>query len=157
MDAEGGCSCGALRYRLSGDPLVVHACHCRDCQRLSGSGFVVNIWIEEERVSLSSGAARSFTLKGGSGREHEVFFCAACGAHVWSRYHAAPGRTLFVRAGTLDDPAAFEPDVHIFVRTKLPWVQLPQDVPAFEGFYNLKEVWPAERLERLRRSLAREG
>jgi hypothetical protein len=134
--------------------LIVHACHCKDCQRISGSAFVVNIWIEEEFVRLRSGHLKSFALKGGSGKDHEVFFCEACGTHAWSRYDAAPGKTLFVRAGTLDSPRIVQPDVHIFVKAKLPWVQLPSNVPAFEGFYSIKDIWPTDRLARLRRSMS---
>jgi hypothetical protein len=154
MDLEGGCSCGALRYRLTASPLIVHACHCRDCQRLTGSAFVINMWIERQFVETGSAAPQSCTLAGGSGQAHEVFFCGTCGADVWSRYQAAPGDTLFVRAGTLDNPAAVKPQVHIFTRSKLPWLELPKDVPAFAAFYNIKEVWPAESSERLRRHVS---
>src|SRR3954453_8341005 len=154
MDLEGGCSCGALRYRLTASPLIVHACHCRDCQRLTGSAFVINMWIERQFVETGSAAPQSCTLAGGSGQAHEVFFCGTCGADVWSRYQAAPGDTLFVRAGTLDNPAAVTPQVHIFTRSKLPWLELPKDVPAFAAFYNIKEVWPAESRERLQRHVS---
>lgn len=144
MDLEGGCSCGALRYKLTASPLIVHACHCRDCQRLTGSAFVINLWIERHFVEASSAAPQSFKLRGGSRQAHEVFFCGRCGTYMWSRYHAAPGDTLFVRAGTLDNPEAVKPHVHIFTRTKLPWFNLPDDVPAFESFYNIKDVWSVE-------------
>ncbi|HKT16851.1 MAG TPA: hypothetical protein VJR47_02335, partial [Stellaceae bacterium] len=76
---------------------------------------------------------------------------------LWSRYHRAPGDTLFVRAGTLDDPAALAPDVHIFTRSKLPWIELPKESPAFAAMYKLAELWPAESQERLRRNVAEQG
>ena len=154
MNLEGGCACKTLRYRLIASPLIVHACHCEDCQRLTGSAFVINIWIEKEFVEADLAAPKSFKLTGGSGKPHEVFFCDTCGTYVWSKYHAAPGHTLFVRAGTLDKPAVVKPDVHIFTRTKLPWLALPNDVLAFESFYSIKEVWPVESRERLRRNMA---
>ena len=72
-----------------------------------------------------------------------------CKAAVWSDYGRRPG-VRFVRLGTLDDPTALSPDVHIFTRSKLPWVRLPDDVPSFEVYYKTKELWPAESLERLR-------
>jgi hypothetical protein len=148
----GGCACGAVRYRLTARPLIVHACHCRDCQRLTGSAFVINAWIERKLVEVSGAAApRSFMLRGGSGKEHEVFFCETCGTQVWSRYGIAPGEALFVRAGTLDDPHAFEPDVHIFTRTKAPWLTLPDGVRAFRSIYRIDAVWSAASKERLRR------
>ena len=153
MTLEGGCCCGAVRYRLTDSPLIVHACHCRDCARLSGRLFTVNAWIEADAVTLTSGEPRVFALKGGSGKDHEVFFCAACGTQVWSKYHAAPGRTLFVRVGTLDEPERLSPDVHIFTRSKQPWLPLPEDVPSFEAFYDLKTVWPADKRARLRANI----
>jgi hypothetical protein len=154
MNLEGGCSCAALRYRLAASPLIVHACHCRDCQRVTGSGFVINIWIEKQFVETNGAIPKSFMLKGGSGRNHEVFFCDRCGTYVWSRYHGAPGDALFVRAGTLDEQEAVKPDVHIFTRSKLPWLDLPAGVPAFESFYSIEKVWSAESKERLRRNRA---
>jgi hypothetical protein len=77
-----------------------------------------------------------------------VSFCATCGTYLWSRYHGAPGDFLFVRAGTLDHPDAVSPDVHIFTRSKLPWLDLPTDVPAFDSFYQLDRVWSPESLQR---------
>jgi hypothetical protein len=150
MNLEGGCACKSIRYTLTNAPLIVHACHCRDCQRITGSAFVINIWIERKFVEAKGAEPRSFKLAGGSGRPHEVFFCGKCGTYVWSRYHGAPGEALFVRAGTLDNPDAVTPAVHIFTRSKVPWLELPKDVPAFNSFYKLDEVWSASSLERLR-------
>ena len=147
---NGGCACGNIRYQLTASPLIVHACHCRDCQRITGSAFVINIWIEKKFVETGSAAPASFKLKGGSGQTHEVFFCPRCGVYVWSRYHGAPGDALFVRAGTLDDPDAVTPHVHIFTRSKLPWLKLPSGAPAFASFYKLDQVWTSASLERLR-------
>jgi hypothetical protein len=93
----------------------------------------------------------------GSGKPHEVSFCGNCMTRVWSKYHAAPGDTLLVRAGTLDHPERVQPDVHIFTRSKLPWLQLPPDKPTFEAFYKIPEVWPAASQERLRRNIAGEN
>jgi hypothetical protein len=154
MNLEGGCSCGSIRYKLTSSPLIVHACHCRDCQRVTGSGFVINIWIESKFVERAGATPKSFTLKGGTGKDHEVFFCDNCGTYVWSRYHVAPGDALFVRAGTLDTPDAVKPDVHIFTRSKVPWLQLPEGARAFETAYSIDKVWSPESKERLRDNLA---
>jgi len=154
MHLEGGCSCGAIRYKLTESPMRVHACHCRDCQRVTGSGFVINLWIEKQFVERTGAIPKSFTLKGGSGKDHEVFFCDKCGTYVWSRYQGAPGvDALFVRAGTLDNPDAVTPDVHIFTRSKLPWLRLPEGALAFETGYKIDDDWPAASKERLRRNL----
>jgi hypothetical protein len=152
---EGGCACGAARYRLTETPLVVHACHCRDCQRITGSAFVVNVWIERAHVELLAGALRAFTLAAGSGRGHDLCFCERCGTALWSRYHAPPGDTLFVRAGTLDRPGDVAPDVHIFTRSQAPWLALPAGARAFEAMYpDFAAVWEPEKLARFRRHVA---
>jgi hypothetical protein len=110
MNLEGGCSCGAIRYKLTNTPLIVHACHCRDCQRITGSGFVINIWIEKRFVEASGATPKSITLSGGTGKDHEAFFCANCGTYVWSRYAVAPGGdALFVRAGRSTIPPPSSP------------------------------------------------
>jgi hypothetical protein len=154
MERAGGCACGKVRYKLTAPPLIVHCCHCRDCQRLTGSAFVVNLWIERRFVEAGDMRLRSDMLAAGSGRPHEIFRCPDCGSALWSKYHAAPGDTVLLRAGTLDRPETVRPDVHIFTRSKLPWVELPAGVPAFAAFYNLAEFWPAESRERLRRNIA---
>jgi hypothetical protein len=157
MDEEGGCACGKVRYRLTATPLIVHACHCRDCQRLTGGAFAANIWVERRFVEIDHAALRSVMLKGGSGKPHEVFSCPDCGTALYSKYHAAPGDTVLLRAGTLERPDAVRPDVHIFTRSKMPWLPLPDGVPAFDTFYKLAEFWPAESRERLRHNIAGEG
>ena len=84
-----------------------------------------------------------------SGRPHHIHRCTACGTALWSEYG---GRSTlrFVRVATLDDPTALTPDVHIYIRSKLPWVTLPDGVPAFEAYYDSRALWPAASLERRR-------
>lgn len=157
MEQEGGCACGAIRYKLTAAPLIVHACHCRDCQRLTGGAFATNIWIERGCVEIEHAKLRSVMLAGGTGKPHEVLSCPDCGTAIYSKYHAAPGDTVLLRAGTLDRPEAVKPDVHIFTRSKMPWFELPAGAPAFETFYKFPEPWPAESRERLRRNIAGES
>lgn len=157
MVLTGGCSCGAIRYKLIERPLIVHACHCRDCQRVTGGAFVINLWIETKFVESGPVAPKSFRLSGGTGKPHDVFFCDACGTYLWSRYHIVPSDCLFVRAGTLDEPDSVSPDVHIFTRSKVPWLELPKNALAFEASYKLADVWPAESLERLRGNALPQG
>lgn len=154
---EGRCACGAVRYKLTAPPLIVHACHCRDCQRLTGSAFVVNLWIERRFVEANDAPLEAKMVSGGSGKPHEVFRCPDCGTALWSKYHSGAGDTVLLRAGTLDRPETVTPDVHIFTRSKVPWLELPAGVPAFEAFYKPAELWPAESRERLRRNIAGES
>jgi hypothetical protein len=149
---EGGCACGAVRYTLTASPLIVHACHCLDCQRITGGAFVINLWIESRHVEGDRSKLKSYTLEAGTGNKHQVFFCPRCGTYLWSRYGIVPSDCLFVRAGTLDNPSAVKPDAHIFTRSKVPWLKLPDGVRKFRSAYPLSKVWPADRLERLSRN-----
>jgi hypothetical protein len=146
---EGGCACGAVRYRLGTAPMFVHCCHCRDCQRQTGSAFVLNALIETDRVAVLSGSPVPIAVPTDSGRPHRIFRCASCQTAVWSEYGGIAA-LRFVRVGTLDDPSALRPDVHIYTRSKVPWVALPDSVPAFEAYYDSKRLWPAASLERRR-------
>ena len=149
---DGGCACDRVRYRMGAKPMFVHCCHCKDCQRQTGTAFVLNALIEADRVELLSGAPTPTTMPTESGRPHIVFRCADCGTAVWSEYGGLT-RLRFVRVGTLDDPTALPPDVHIYTHSKLPWIALPADVPAFEAYYSAREVWPAESLDRRKAAL----
>ncbi len=146
---EGGCACGAVRYRMTSSPMFVHCCHCLDCQRQTGSAFVLNALIEADRIQLLSRTPEPVSVPTDSGRPHDIYRCPACRVAVWSDYGRRPA-LRFVRVGTLDNPAALRPDVHIYTRSKLPWIRLPEGVPAFEAFYDPQKVWPKESLERRR-------
>jgi hypothetical protein len=135
--------------------MFVHCCHCRDCQRQTGSAFVVNALIETERLSVLRDAPVATPVPTESGRPHEVYRCPACQTAVWSDYGGRPA-LRFVRVGTLDDPEVLPPDVHIFTRSKLPWVGLPADVPAFAVYYDMQAHWPPESLAR-RRAILGDG
>ena len=120
--ATGSCACGAVEYSLRSAPMVVHCCHCLDCQRITGSAFVLNLWIEADRFDLNDARLSSRDLPTGSPAGQTVHFCGDCGTYVYSQYHAAPGRTVYVRAGTLSDPEIVRPDVHVWTKYRLDWV-----------------------------------
>jgi hypothetical protein len=124
---EGGCACGEIRYRLLSEPLFVHCCHCLNCQRQTGSAFVINILIETDRIELLAGEPQPVDVPRSSGTQR-IFRCPTC---------------------QIDDPSAVAPDVHIYTRSKLPWVTLPEGVPAFRTYYDPEKLWPAESLERI--------
>ena len=149
---EGGCACGAVRYRLTSDPLFVHCCHCLNCQRQTGSAFVINLLIEADRVELLSGEPQPIDAPRDDGSAQRIFRCPECQVAVFSEYGRPEVR--FVRGGTLDDPRDVEPDVHIYTRSKVGWVELPGSVPAFEAYYDTKGLWPAESYDRLRAALS---
>jgi hypothetical protein len=145
---EGGCTCGAVRYRLSDAPMFVHCCHCTSCQTETGSAFVLNALIESDRVETLAGAPEPVMTPSESGRGQQIWRCPDCRVALWSNYGGAADILRFVRIGTLDEPGALPPDVHIYTRSKLPWVTLPEGAPAFEAYYDSKALWPAASLER---------
>lgn len=144
---EGGCSCGNVRYRMKRGPIFVHCCHCLDCQKQTGGAFAINALIEADEVEALAGEPVAISMPTDSGRPHDIYRCAKCGVAVWSDY-GRRGYLRFLRVSTLDEPHAISPDVHIFTRTKVPWVQLPDNVPVCEVYYNMNELWPAESLAR---------
>jgi len=144
---DGGCACGEIRYRLMSEPLFVHCCHCLNCQRQTGSAFVVNVLIETDRIELLAGDPQPVDVPRGGARKQRIFRCPTCQIAVFSRYTRAGIR--FVRGGTLDDPASVTPDVHIYTRSKVGWVALPDAVPAFATYYDTAKLWPAASLERI--------
>jgi hypothetical protein len=144
---EGGCACGSVRYRLTSDPLITHCCHCLNCQRQTGSAFVINLMIEADRVELLGGEPQPVDVPRDDGSAQRIFRCPTCQVAVFSEYTYP--ELWFVRAGTLDRPSAVTPDVHIFTKSKLSWIALPDSAPAFEVYYERDAVWPAASLERL--------
>jgi len=144
---EGGCACGEVRYRLASDPLFVHCCHCLNCQRQTGSAFVINLLIETDRIELKSGEPEPVAVPRSGSKKQTIWRCPTCQVAVYSQYTSA--RVRFVRGGTLDDPSSVEPDVHIYTRSKLPWVVLPESTPAFRAYYDTEKLWPPASLERL--------
>ena len=145
---EGGCSCGGVRYRLTSGPLFVHCCHCLNCQRQTGSAFVVNLLIEADRVELLAGEPIEVEVPRDDGSTQTIWRCPTCQVALYSQYTRPEVR--FVRGGTLDEPRAIRPDVHIFTRSKVEWVTLPEDVPAVDVYYDMDKLWPAASLERVK-------
>ncbi len=154
---EGGCTCGAVRYRLTSAPLFVHCCHCRWCQRETGAAFALNAMIESECVVLLRGEPRVVDTPSNSGKGQKIARCPICSIAVWSNYAGAGDAVRFVRVGTLDTPDALPPDIHIFTASKQPWVTLPAGTPAVAEYYDCERYWPPASLERRRRLLARLG
>lgn len=123
---EGGCLCGAVRYRMRGEPIFVNCCHCRDCQRLSGSAFAINAMIEADLVELAMGESLA------DGVDRDSARCPQCGVLLWGTIPMFGAAIRFVRAGTLDRGETVIPSAHFFVRSKHPWIAIPEGVPAFD-------------------------
>jgi hypothetical protein len=147
---DGGCACGGLRYRMTRAPLFVHCCHCRWCQRESGSAFALNAMIEADRVVLLAAQPEAVPTPTQSGRGQRCSRCPTCKVALWSNYAGAGDAVRFVRVGTLDQPDRLPPDIHIFTASKQPWVILPAGVPALPEYYRKDDHWPEASLARWR-------
>jgi hypothetical protein len=149
--ASGACTCGAVAFTLTERPLFVHCCHCRWCQRETGSAFALNAMIEASLVELATGQPVCVDTPSLSGKGQKIWRCPTCAIAVWSNYAGAGDTIRFVRVGTLADPDTCPPDIHIFTASKQPWVVLPAGTPAVAEYYDRKVHWPAASLERLKR------
>jgi len=152
---DGGCTCRAVRYRLTSAPMWVNCCHCTWCQRETGSAFAINAMIEADRVVLLRGEVDVVDTPSASGKGQRIARCPHCRVAVWSNYGGSGDVVRFVRVGTLDEPDRLPPDVHIFTASKQRWVVLPPGTPAVAEYYKASELWPKESLERRTALLAR--
>jgi hypothetical protein len=144
VKAAGGCVCGALRYALAAPPLFTHVCHCRDCQRRTGTAFAMTTIVLRDDLTITDGAVVA-TPTSPRSTQH---LCSACATVVYVASSVYPV-TLTLRPGTLDDPSVATPQAHIWVCRRQPWVILASNVPQFETEYDPRIVWPATSLARL--------
>lgn len=154
FSADGGCACGASRYRLHDRPLFVHCCHCHWCQRETGAAFALNAIIETDRVETLAAQTACIETPSESGRGQKIHRCPECQVALWSHYPGIGEAVAFVRVGTLDEPGLFPPDINIYTASKQPWVSINHEIPAVTAYYRRSEYWPEDSIERLR--LARE-
>ena len=136
---DGGCLCGDVRYRLSDAPLTLYACHCTDCQRQTGSSFVLSMFVKRESLALEQGELREYSLQLADGRRKHGRFCGRCSTRLWGEPAALPGLAA-LRPGTLDDTSWIHPIGHIWTRSAQPWIRIPEDTLRFEKQPDGEEV-----------------
>jgi hypothetical protein len=127
MIHEGGCLCGKVRYRLSVEPHLAGYCHCRMCQRNSGAPAVAWVVVREDGFSWGTGEPSTFRSSAGVARQ----FCGACGSYLVFRREGS--NEVSVNTASLDDPAAYPPQMHIFAASRIPWFRTVDDLPAYDA------------------------
>lgn len=138
--------------------MIVHACHCRWCQRETGTAHALNALYEADRVVHTAAEPEIIDTPSASGKGQRIARCPTCKVAVWSNYAGNGPAARFVRVGTMDDPNLCPPDAHIFTASKQAWVSIPPGAKAFLEFYKeLSEVWSTEALERRRTMRAKAG
>ena len=140
---EGGCQCGAVRYRVTGAPLTYYACHCWECRKQSASAFGLSFWVKRSDFELTSGELKFWERPADSGDTTVCAFCPDCGSRLYHFGRHTPD-TLSLKAGALDDTAGLVPVGHIWTRGKQDWVDLDclpggdltfeQEPPDFDEF-----------------------
>jgi hypothetical protein len=128
----GGCLCGAIRYRLTAEPLTLYACHCTDCQRQSGASFNLSMLVQRPALELLRGEPARYGVDLAGGRRWEGLFCHACSVRLWSEPPKVP-QVSTLRPGTLDDTSWLRPVGHIWTRSAQPWVRIPEDTLNYEA------------------------
>ena len=146
---EGGCACGAVRYRMESRPIITHCCHCHWCQRVTGTAFSVNAMVEADQVALLAGAPEAVPTPSTLPEGQLFHRCPRCRVRLWTNHPSLGEGVRFVAVGTLDEPARVPPDIHVHTASKLPWVVVPEGAPAFAEDYNPEEVWADARIARL--------
>ena len=132
----GGCACGAVRYECTAEPLGSINCHCRDCQRASGTAYASVLRVPAASFRVIKGEARFYSVKADSGNTVSRGFCAECGSPLFSRLSGMP-EVVGVRAGSLDDPSWHRPAIDIFTASAQPWDYMNPDLPKFAGYRKL--------------------
>jgi hypothetical protein len=143
LPLEGGCSCGAVRYRVTAVPLTFYLCHCTECQRHTSSAFGESLRVNAACFE-AAGNVRLIEREAASGRRRQGWFCPVCGVRIW---HGATGSDeINIKAGTLDDTRWLVPAGHIWVQSKQPFVVLEPGALVYEGqpetgYVRLKRRW----------------
>lgn len=132
--ATGGCLCSSVRYECAKEPLMMGTCHCRDCQRASGSAHATLLIFKKNTVRFLGDEMRTYSTAGGSGKSVKRLFCGTCGSPVTAHYDVTPNFCV-VFAGTLDDPSLIKPQWNIYTSHKQSWITLSPNIQSFKEGY----------------------
>ena len=135
---DGGCACGSIRYECKAEPILAYKCHCRDCQRASGSGFLALLWVPSDKLDIIANEPRYYAVNADSGRQLKRGFCPQCGSNVMVQ----PSFTdiTFIVASSLDDPSKFKPQHEIWTSRAQPWDMLDTNLQQFDDQFTPEEI-----------------
>ena len=127
----GGCLCGAIRYEVSAEPIMMFNCHCRDCQRSTGGAFTPVVYVPAKAFKITKGSARYYSTASDMGGHNKRGFCPYCGSRLFG---GASETGQGIAASSLDDPSLFKPELHIWASDAQPWDQIDPKLPKFEEY-----------------------
>ena len=125
----GGCLCGAVRYECTAEPIFMGNCHCRDCQKASGSGYEAAIGVPAPALKIT-GNVKYHDIKADSGSMVSRGFCPECGSRLFGKTSGMP-QLAIVMAGSLDDPKQFQPGMDVYTSSAQPWDHMNPALPKF--------------------------
>jgi hypothetical protein len=129
----GGCLCGAVRYESEGAPVFALQCHCRDCQRSSGTAYIAAVRVPSAGFRITRGAPKRYVAKSDAGNEIARVFCGDCGSPLYVQVSTRPD-VVGLRVGTLDDPGWFQAEADIFVKSAQPWDRMDPAIPKYDTY-----------------------
>ena len=132
MNISGSCTCGAVRYETSAEPVLQGNCHCQNCQKMTGSAYSATMFFPEQAVHIQ-GQVKYYTRQGNGGKHSARGFCEVCGTPLFGKPGTMPG-LIGIRAGTLDDPNVYKPTVDIFTASAVSWDHMDPEITKFAGF-----------------------
>ncbi len=144
---KGSCLCGAIHYQITAEPLFTHACHCTTCQKITGTSYWLSMFVLAQDFEILTGTPTIIKPP----QEHGVakkHFCEKCGCNIYGT-HSFLKNLVLPATGTFNDTSWFQPQAHIFIRSKQPWVHINDDVPQFDKLYQRESVWPQDSIDRL--------
>jgi hypothetical protein len=143
LPLTGGCCCGGVRYEIRARPTALYCCHCKDCQRQTGSAYAMSMFVPRGAVAITAGAPKCWRRQADSGRFMRCWFCGDCGARLYNEPESRSDVTV-IKPGTLDDTSWLDPVGEIWTRSRQPWVPLPPGSPSFPEQADparLAEIW----------------
>ena len=136
---EGSCQCGEVHYQIKGEPLVLYRCHCTECQKQSGSGFGMSMWVRNDDFKILRGSLKHFHRIADSGGKIECFFCGNCGVRIYHKTLNKKRDYIVLKPGTLHNTQALQPTADIWLKSKQARFVPPDETDHFEGPLDFKE------------------
>ncbi|NQV56741.1 MAG: GFA family protein [Rhodospirillales bacterium] len=132
VDFTGGCLCGVIRYKVSGDIIRTANCHCDDCRKATGSAFATNVFVAADDITVTHGTLKSYNHIADSGNAMTKEFCGDCGSQIFGFGAARPG-VKNVKAGSIDDASFVKPEVNLFLAHAIPFTKIDREIDCFDG------------------------
>ena len=138
MKNHGSCQCGQVKYEISGEPIILYRCHCKECQKQAGSVFGMSMWVRNNDFKIAEGTLKQFIRIADSGGKIECFFCGDCGVRIYTKPLGLNPEHIVLKPGTLDHTLNLKPSADIWLKSKQTWFEPPKNTEPFQDNQILK-------------------